>query len=175
MNKAKHSNEASAPADKSAQVGAAEFAGQVRGLFGLDEPAPDCPLCGRECRQDESTAPAVWFCVSCGLDAGTAAAERRLEAFNDWWARGGDHAGDNKAVERLAWFAGYQFGKGQAPARAAADLQEKREVATVLAALRCWQQFDKLTPELLEIATSCGEHQPLLNEEIDALCERINS
>lgn len=53
---------------------------------------------------------------------------------------------------------------------------QRREVATILAALRLWQ----ITPNAwrrsahMEIATDGGEIEPLTAEEIDALCERIN-
>jgi hypothetical protein len=51
-----------------------------------------------------------------------------------------------------------------------------RELGTVLAALRLWQMSDlrRQAPDLVEIATDDGEHEPLTNSEIDALCERIN-
>jgi hypothetical protein len=51
----------------------------------------------------------------------------------------------------------------------------RRELGTVLAALRLWQS----TPGRKhlwqwDIATDVGELKPLDNEEIDELCERIN-
>ncbi len=56
---------------------------------------------------------------------------------------------------------------------------------TILAALRMWQEQTKYQQEhpdaiwvshdLMEIATLGGDHEPLTNEEIDDLCERINT
>ena len=43
------------------------------------------------------------------------AAELRLSVFNSWWAAYGDTQGDNKAVERVAWFAGYEYGRQGQP------------------------------------------------------------
>jgi len=64
----------------------------------------------------------------------------------------------------------------------------RRELATVLAALRFWQRhgpknedsfFDKIECEeqdLLDgIRTNCGKFDDLSVEEIDALCERLNT
>ena len=52
-----------------------------------------------------------------------------------------------------------------------------REFATILAALRFWQASDRNTatnaPEY-DIASDSGEVEPLGNDEIDALCERLN-
>ena len=49
-----------------------------------------------------------------------------------------------------------------------------REIALVLAALRNWQ-VDGLNEDLAEtFAGHFEEHEPLSDEEIDALCERIN-
>lgn len=53
-------------------------------------------------------------------------------------------------------------------------LQERRETATILAALRFWQTQPNVTPELHAIATDGDQVNPLTNEEIDTLCERIN-
>ena len=64
----------------------------------------------------------------------------------------------------------------------------ERELATVLAALRFWQRhgphqpdslFDRLEIDeqaaLNRIRTDCGRFEPLDAEEIDTLCERLNS
>ena len=49
-----------------------------------------------------------------------------------------------------------------------------REIAQVLAALRNWQ-LDDLGEDLTEaFAGHFEDHEPLSNEEIDDLCERIN-
>jgi hypothetical protein len=49
----------------------------------------------------------------------------------------------------------------------------KREHATILAALRLWQEADEHNRgDLSDIAEAVGV--PLGNEEIDVLCERIN-
>ena len=49
----------------------------------------------------------------------------------------------------------------------------EREHATVLAALRLWQEADEHNiGDLRDIAEAAGD--PLSNEEIDVLCERIN-
>lgn len=50
-----------------------------------------------------------------------------------------------------------------------------RELATVLAALRHYQRWHRDDDEFNEIATNCGTLEPLTAEEIDALCERLNS
>lgn len=59
---------------------------------------------------------------------------------------------------------------------------DKREIATVLAALRLWQMWQIgenyrtiNIPVLDEIASADGEVEPLTNIEVDALCERINA
>jgi hypothetical protein len=50
-----------------------------------------------------------------------------------------------------------------------------REVANILAALRNWQ-VDALNEDLVDaFAGHFEEHKPLSDEEIDALCERLNS
>ena len=55
----------------------------------------------------------------------------------------------------------------------------KRELATVLAALRCWQsgdEIDSIDRQMLKDIASDGKTlKPLTKKEIDALCERINS
>jgi len=49
-----------------------------------------------------------------------------------------------------------------------------REVAQVLAALRNWQT-DSLNEDLVEaFAGHFEDHPPLDDDEIDALCERLN-
>jgi Ser/Thr protein kinase RdoA (MazF antagonist) len=49
-----------------------------------------------------------------------------------------------------------------------------REVATLLAALRNWQT-DSLNEDLAEAFSGhFEEHEPLSDEEIDALCQRLN-
>ena len=49
----------------------------------------------------------------------------------------------------------------------------EREHATILAALRLWQEADEHNRgDLRDIAEAVGI--PLGNDEIDALCERIN-
>jgi len=49
-----------------------------------------------------------------------------------------------------------------------------RELAAILAALRVWQEQDAPPARQLDIATDCGELEPLSADEIDALCERVN-
>lgn len=53
-----------------------------------------------------------------------------------------------------------------------------RELATILAALRFYQQviMDQLPRSafILDIATSCGEFKALNNDEIDDLCDKLN-
>lgn len=51
---------------------------------------------------------------------------------------------------------------------------DDRELSTLLAALRNWQQTYHKPLEIEEIATNGGECDPLDNDEIDALCIRIN-
>ena len=49
----------------------------------------------------------------------------------------------------------------------------EREHATILAALRLWQEADEYNRgDLRDIAEAAGV--PLSSEEIDCLCERIN-
>ena len=50
-----------------------------------------------------------------------------------------------------------------------------RELATILAALRFWQEQDAPPAHQYDIATDCGEFEPLDSDEIDALCERLNA
>ena len=53
-----------------------------------------------------------------------------------------------------------------------------RELATILAALRYWQASNRnaatQAPEH-DIASNGGEFEPLGNDEIDALCEQLNT
>jgi len=53
-----------------------------------------------------------------------------------------------------------------------------RELATILAALRYWQVSDRNTateaPEY-DIASDAGQFEPLDNDEIDSLCEQLNT
>lgn len=52
----------------------------------------------------------------------------------------------------------------------------KRELGTVLAALRWWQLTLGEAPIWIdEIATDSGEFEPLSVAEIDDLCERLNT
>jgi hypothetical protein len=51
---------------------------------------------------------------------------------------------------------------------------DNRELGTVLAALRVWQGMGQVSQSIQDIATDGGTIEPLNNEEIDALCERIN-
>jgi predicted transcriptional regulator len=49
-----------------------------------------------------------------------------------------------------------------------------REVAHILAALRNWQ-VDALNEDLADaFAGHFEEHEPLVDDEVDALCERLN-
>lgn len=53
---------------------------------------------------------------------------------------------------------------------------DRRETATILAALRFWQHETSVAERSdNEIATDGGELDPMNDEEIDRLCERINS
>jgi hypothetical protein len=51
----------------------------------------------------------------------------------------------------------------------------RRELATILAALRAWQvrPYDP-ADEFAEIATDCGVLVPLLDAEIERLCDKVN-
>ena len=49
------------------------------------------------------------------------------------------------------------------------------EMATILAALRLLQAAPALPREIEEIATECGDFERLDDEQIDELCERINT
>jgi hypothetical protein len=49
-----------------------------------------------------------------------------------------------------------------------------RQLGTVLAALRLWQQSRPSNPDLRDIATDFGAFQALDVYEIDELCEDLN-
>jgi hypothetical protein len=56
----------------------------------------------------------------------------------------------------------------------------ERELATVLSALRYWQQdLDQQDPDLDEdagpISPNFKKHEPLTSEKIDRLCERLEA
>ena len=51
----------------------------------------------------------------------------------------------------------------------------KRELATVLAALRYWQQARTANNALDALASNDGEFVPLSPAEVDTLCERMNA
>lgn len=56
----------------------------------------------------------------------------------------------------------------------------KKELATVLAALRHWQQMEEQSPALTfhpgddRSGTHFEHHDPLTVQEIDVLCDRLN-
>ena len=50
-----------------------------------------------------------------------------------------------------------------------------REFATILAALRYWQEHDAPPARQYDIASDSGEFEPLGNDEIDTLCEQLNA
>ena len=52
---------------------------------------------------------------------------------------------------------------------------DRYELATLLAALRLLQQAPALPREIEEIATEEGDFDRIDDEQIDALCERINA
>ena len=49
-----------------------------------------------------------------------------------------------------------------------------REFATILAALRLWQEQDVPPARQYDIATDCGEFDPLDSDDIDTFCEQLN-
>ena len=50
-----------------------------------------------------------------------------------------------------------------------------RELATILAALRFWQRHEKMDADPCnDVASDGGRLQPLCDDEIDRLCERLN-
>lgn len=51
---------------------------------------------------------------------------------------------------------------------------DNREFGAILTGLRILQNQSYLDPSLSEILTNCGEFHGLDNNEIDALCERLN-
>jgi len=55
-----------------------------------------------------------------------------------------------------------------------AALRAWQGMGTVLAAFRVWRGIGQVSQAIQEIATDGGSLEPLNNEEIDALCERIN-
>ncbi len=52
---------------------------------------------------------------------------------------------------------------------------DRYELATILAALRLLQATPALPAEVENIATECGDFERLDEEQIDDLCERINT
>lgn len=55
------------------------------------------------------------------------------------------------------------------------------DIDTILAALRSYQldvevlgKFDNLDPQIQDLATNGGEHEPMKGDEIDDLCNRLN-
>ena len=52
---------------------------------------------------------------------------------------------------------------------------DRFDLAAVLAGLRLLQTTPQVSPEINAILTDCGEFVPPSLEEIDALCERINT
>ena len=52
---------------------------------------------------------------------------------------------------------------------------DRFELAAILAGLRLLQAAPALPPGIEKIATDCGDFEPLDDERIDALCERINT
>lgn len=49
-----------------------------------------------------------------------------------------------------------------------------REIATILAALRRWQASPSHPRRFVAIATDGDQIDPLTDEEIDTLCEKLN-
>ena len=52
---------------------------------------------------------------------------------------------------------------------------EERETATILAALRVYQDTAFVSPAIMDIATSNGQFDMMQDDEIDQLCEYLNS
>ncbi len=52
---------------------------------------------------------------------------------------------------------------------------EERELATILAALRVYQDTAFVSPAIMDIATSNGQFDMMQYDEIDQLCEYLNS
>lgn len=51
---------------------------------------------------------------------------------------------------------------------------DDRELATILAGLRLRQRCDLHDYDLMDVATNGGQVQPLTDDEVDELCERLN-
>ncbi len=62
-----------------------------------------------------------------------------------------------------------------APNPAAGVTLDRAELAAVLAGLRLLQSSQAVPASITDIQTDGGEVEPLSLEQIDALCERINS
>lgn len=50
-----------------------------------------------------------------------------------------------------------------------------RQLATVLAALRSWQNLPRTSPAHEQIASDDGKFDPLTDDEIDDLCQNLNA
>lgn len=52
---------------------------------------------------------------------------------------------------------------------------DRAELGAILAALRLLQRTPQVSPEINMILTGCNEFEPLSIDQIDTLCERINT
>lgn len=89
--------------------------------------------------------------------------------FESYWENKGArvHVKTHEERARLAWDA------------ARDSMITRRELGTILAALRCWQEHlrqEGVEPsaELMMIATNCSSFKALTPLEIDRLCEKLN-
>lgn len=80
----------------------------------------------------------------------------------------GRNEADTRRNLRLAGVSG-----AMTPGKTTIDL-DARELATVLASLRYWQERQPAFDELDSIATDGGTMEQLSAAEIDGLCERLN-
>lgn len=51
---------------------------------------------------------------------------------------------------------------------------DSRDIAIILAALRTLQSLRRHSADIMDVATDGGLHEPMNDEEIDDLCERLN-
>lgn len=62
-----------------------------------------------------------------------------------------------------------------APSAASSVTLDQAELSAILAGLRLLQRASRVSPEIDMILTGCNEFEALTLDQIDTLCERINT